>query len=127
MRKNCPRAATETCRRSPSKEIWSWPNTAKVRWRSVVLLKALNDGILANPNLSEVDRNRLYTHGMARLQYLTADVKEQIAAEGLNVTVRDTRGREADAACGQLRARVLKRDDGVGNEVAGDPGLNPDA
>jgi 23S rRNA (adenine2503-C2)-methyltransferase len=26
---------------------------------------------------------------------------------GLNVTVRDTRGRDSDAACGQLRARVL--------------------
>lgn len=29
-----------------------------------------------------------------------------IRARGLNVTIRDTRGREADAACGQLRARV---------------------
>jgi 23S rRNA (adenine2503-C2)-methyltransferase len=34
--------------------------------------------------------------------------KEMVAAEGLNVTVRDTRGREADAACGQLHERVLK-------------------
>jgi hypothetical protein len=34
----------------------------------------------ANPNLSEVDRNRLYAHGMARLQYLTADAKEKIDA-----------------------------------------------
>ncbi len=31
-------------------------------------------------------------------------------AQGLNVTVRDTRGREADAACGQLRARVLTQE-----------------
>lgn len=30
----------------------------------------------------------------------------QIRAQGLNVTLRDTRGREGDAACGQLRARV---------------------
>lgn len=29
----------------------------------------------------------------------------QVRDQGLNVTVRDTRGREADAACGQLRAR----------------------
>lgn len=28
--------------------------------------------------------------------------------QGLTVTVRDTRGRESDAACGQLRARVLR-------------------
>ena len=33
---------------------------------------------------------------------------KRIQERGLNVTVRDTRGREADAACGQLRARVQK-------------------
>ena len=32
---------------------------------------------------------------------------QMVREEGLNVTVRDTRGREGDAACGQLRARVL--------------------
>jgi 23S rRNA (adenine2503-C2)-methyltransferase len=32
----------------------------------------------------------------------------RVRAEGLNVTVRDTRGREQDAACGQLRARTLR-------------------
>ena len=35
--------------------------------------------------------------------------KQMVASEGLNVTVRDTRGREADAACGQLHERVMKR------------------
>ena len=34
--------------------------------------------------------------------------KEAIQAKGLNVTVRDTRGREADAACGQLHERVMR-------------------
>ena len=34
--------------------------------------------------------------------------KELLIAEGLNVTVRDTRGREADAACGQLHERVMR-------------------
>jgi 23S rRNA (adenine2503-C2)-methyltransferase len=34
--------------------------------------------------------------------------KEMIEATGLNVTVRDTRGREADAACGQLHERVMR-------------------
>ena len=34
--------------------------------------------------------------------------KQKVEAEGLNVTVRDTRGREADAACGQLHERVMK-------------------
>jgi len=35
--------------------------------------------------------------------------KEAVAAEGLNVTVRDNRGREADAACGQLHERVMRQ------------------
>jgi 23S rRNA (adenine2503-C2)-methyltransferase len=34
--------------------------------------------------------------------------KELVEAQGLAVTVRDTRGREADAACGQLHERVLR-------------------
>lgn len=34
----------------------------------------------------------------------------QIRAEGLNVTLRDTRGREENAACGQLRSRALDED-----------------
>jgi 23S rRNA (adenine2503-C2)-methyltransferase len=34
--------------------------------------------------------------------------KVMVQGQGLNVTVRDTRGREADAACGQLHERVMK-------------------
>ena len=34
--------------------------------------------------------------------------KDMVEAQGLNVTVRDTRGREADAACGQLHERVMR-------------------
>ena len=34
--------------------------------------------------------------------------RQMIEAQGLNVTVRDTRGREADAACGQLHERVMR-------------------
>ncbi len=34
--------------------------------------------------------------------------KELVEARRLNVTVRDTRGREADAACGQLHERVMR-------------------
>ena len=34
--------------------------------------------------------------------------KAMIEAQGLNVTVRDTRGREAGAACGQLHERVMR-------------------
>jgi 23S rRNA (adenine2503-C2)-methyltransferase len=32
----------------------------------------------------------------------------RLEAHGVNVTVRDTRGRDIDAACGQLRARTAK-------------------
>src|ERR1700682_6002554 len=34
--------------------------------------------------------------------------KEQVEGQGLNVTVSDTRGRDADAACGQLHERVMR-------------------
>jgi 23S rRNA (adenine2503-C2)-methyltransferase len=34
--------------------------------------------------------------------------KEMVEGQGLNVTVRDTRGRDADAACGQLHERVMR-------------------
>jgi 23S rRNA (adenine2503-C2)-methyltransferase len=34
--------------------------------------------------------------------------KELVEAQSLNVTVRDTRGRDADAACGQLHERVMR-------------------
>jgi 23S rRNA (adenine2503-C2)-methyltransferase len=39
--------------------------------------------------------------------------KEMVEAQGLNVTVRDTRGREADAACGQLHERVMRNKQAV--------------
>ena len=34
--------------------------------------------------------------------------RDALTREGLNVTVRDNRGREADAACGQLHERVMR-------------------
>ena len=34
--------------------------------------------------------------------------RAQVEAQGLNVTVRDTRGRDADAACGQLHERITR-------------------
>src|SRR5487761_940513 len=44
--------------------------------------------------------------------------KELVEGQGLNVTVRDTRGREADAACGQLHERVMR-------ERSSAPGTRP--
>jgi 23S rRNA (adenine2503-C2)-methyltransferase len=41
---------------------------------------------------------------------------QQVRAQGLNATLRDTRGREGDAACGQLRARHLAGSHDRGSE-----------
>jgi len=46
---------------------------------------------------------------------------DRIRSRGLNVTVRDTRGREADAACGQLRARAMKAEPTVDPEAGRSP------
>ncbi len=37
------------------------------------------------------------------------EFRQRLVDGGLNVTLRDTRGREADAACGQLHERVMKQ------------------
>jgi 23S rRNA (adenine2503-C2)-methyltransferase len=49
--------------------------------------------------------------------------KELVEAQGLNVTVRDTRGREADAACGQLHERVMRSRPKVGQSQLKPPSL----
>ena len=57
-----------------------------------------------------------------------AHFADRIRSRGLNVTVRDTRGREADAACGQLRARVMKTEVAIpGNGDVVDGGSSVDA
>ncbi|HEY4024886.1 MAG TPA: 23S rRNA (adenine(2503)-C(2))-methyltransferase RlmN [Candidatus Dormibacteraeota bacterium] len=48
---------------------------------------------------------------------------ERVRAQGVNATLRDTRGREEDAACGQLRARALA-EGGVGEPLG--PGVMSD-
>jgi muramidase (phage lysozyme) len=52
--------------------------------------KALEEGILNNPNLREVDRSRLYTQGLSRLAYLTADAKINIDANRAITTEFET-------------------------------------
>ncbi len=47
---------------------------------------------------------------------------QQVAATGLNVTVRDTKGRSGDAACGQLRQRLMHIEAGRGPASAPVPG-----
>jgi len=70
-------------------------------------LGALLKGKLAHVNLipfNPVEDTPYRAPGPASIRAF----KDMIEAQGLNVTVRDTRGREADAACGQLHERVMR-------------------
>lgn len=70
-------------------------------------LGALLRGKLAHVNLipfNPVDDTPFHAPDRASIKAF----KEMVEARGLNVTVRDTRGREADAACGQLHERVMR-------------------
>src|SRR5579864_7768107 len=76
-------------------------------------LGALLKGRLAHVNLipfNPVDGTQYRAPDRASIR----GFKEMVEARGLNVTVRDTRGREADAACGQLHERTMR-----GRQIAG--------
>ena len=49
--------------------------------------------------------------------------KELVEGQRLNVTVRDTRGREADAACGQLHERVMRQRSATAKDAAREPSV----
>ena len=71
-------------------------------------LGALLEGRLAHVNLipfNPVDDTPFHAPERSSIRAF----KELVEAQGLNVTVRDTRGREADAACGQLHERVRRQ------------------
>ena len=70
-------------------------------------LGALLKGKLAHVNLipfNPVDDTPYHAPDRTSIR----EFRERIEAQGLNVTVRDTRGREADAACGQLHERITR-------------------
>ena len=70
-------------------------------------LGALLRGKLAHVNLipfNPVDGTPYHAPDRAAIR----SFRGMVQAQGLNVTVRDTRGREADAACGQLHERVMR-------------------
>jgi len=70
-------------------------------------LGALLKGKLAHVNLipfNPVDGTPYHAPDRTSIR----EFRERIEAQGLNVTVRDTRGREADAACGQLHERITR-------------------
>lgn len=93
-----------------------------------VMLAGVNDtkrdahelGVLLNRKLAHV--NLIPFNPVDGTPYAAPDsssiraFKEMVRAEGLTVTVRDTRGREADAACGQLHERVVRSRQAAGVE-----------
>jgi len=66
--------------------------------------------MLAGVNDTERDARELGLLLKGKHAHVNRAFRTLIDAQGLNVTVRDTRGREADAACGQLHERVMRND-----------------
>jgi hypothetical protein len=76
----------------------------------------LEKDILQNPNLREVDRTRLYTQGMARLQFLTADAKASTDANRAITTemekgLADNKLKAEDPAVGMAIQRATAMGD----------------
>ncbi|HEY8751596.1 MAG TPA: hypothetical protein VIM11_26680 [Tepidisphaeraceae bacterium] len=76
--------------------------------------------LLTNPNLREVDRSRLYTQGLSRLAYLTADAKMNIDANrqittGMEEGLAKGTIKPEDPAIGQAiqRARAIGDTEGA--------------
>jgi 23S rRNA (adenine2503-C2)-methyltransferase len=101
-------AARDFARRTRRRVSYEWVVLAGVNDsdRDAEELGKLLDPYLSHVNLipwNPVDDSPFQGPTLESLARFARRIEEQ----GLNVTVRDTRGREADAACGQLRARVL--------------------
>jgi 23S rRNA (adenine2503-C2)-methyltransferase len=112
-------AADRFARRTGRRVSYEWVLLAGVNdtWRDARELGALLRGRLAHVNLipyNPVPGAPYREPGAGAVARFAAAVR----AEGLNVTLRDTRGREQDAACGQLRARALAE----AQPAAGRPG-----
>jgi 23S rRNA (adenine2503-C2)-methyltransferase len=102
-------AADEFGRRTGRRVSYEWVLLAGVNDtpRDARELGALLRGRLAHVNLIPFNPVAGTGYG-APDERAVRRFAASVRAEGLNVTVRDTRGREADAACGQLRARLLR-------------------
>ena len=102
-------AADAYGRRTGRRVSYEWVMLAGVNdsERDARELGALLRGKLAHVNLipfNPVDDTPFHAPDRASIK----SFKELVQAQGLNVTVRDTRGREADAACGQLHERIMR-------------------
>jgi 23S rRNA (adenine2503-C2)-methyltransferase len=101
-----------------------------------VLLAGVNDterdaaelGTLLRGRLAHV--NLIPYNPVAEAPYREPDARSirrflgQVRTQGLNVTLRDTRGREQDAACGQLRARYAPTPPGEHPAKPREPGAS---
>jgi 23S rRNA (adenine2503-C2)-methyltransferase len=85
-------------------------------WRAD-LLGSLLAGKLAHVNLIPLNPTPGSKWDASR-PGVQAEFVEQVAAHGVPVTVRDTRGREIDGACGQLVAAVTNRSVGPASRPA---------
>ena len=102
-------AAQGYARKTGRRVSYEWVMLAGVNdtVRDAKELGALLKGKLAHVNLipfNPVEDTPYHAPDRASIRRF----KDQVASEGLNVTVRDTRGREADAACGQLHERITR-------------------
>jgi 23S rRNA (adenine2503-C2)-methyltransferase len=103
-------AAAAYARRTGRRVSYEWVVLGGVNdaMRDADELVALLDPYLSHVNLipfNPVDETPYQAPSRNALRAFA----ERIRAGGLNVTVRDNRGREADAACGQLRARAVRQ------------------
>jgi 23S rRNA (adenine2503-C2)-methyltransferase len=77
-------------------------------------LAAIAGRLHAHVNLIALNPTPL-TQERASTETAIQGFERELSRRGVNVTIRDTRGRSIDAACGQLRV------------LAGKPGLRPTA
>jgi 23S rRNA (adenine2503-C2)-methyltransferase len=77
-------------------------------WRAD-LLGSLLAGHLAHVNLIPLNPTKGATRWQASTAENEAEFVRRLRAKGISTTVRDTRGREIDGACGQLAATVTGR------------------
>ncbi|MBI4728287.1 MAG: radical SAM protein [Acidobacteria bacterium] len=81
------------------------------RWQAEMLAGLLR-GTDMHVNLIPLNPTAGFpAHASARVEEFAAELK----AGGVNVTVRDTRGREIDAACGQLASRAPRKMERAGS------------
>ncbi len=123
------RTARDFARRTGRRVSYEWVVLAGVNDsdRDADELASLLDPYLSHVNLipwNPVEDTQFRGPSRVALRHFA----DRIKSLGLNVTIRDTRGREADAACGQLRARVMKDpppSELLAGAVAEDPAAPP--